>query len=215
VNSLQTNPTEPPSLFHYNGLAVELHPEVYDPAEDSFLLLESLTVNSKDKLLELGTGCGLIALACAQQGAHVICTDINPYAVQLTTKNIQHNHHLLKGPIEVRQGNLFSAIKSNELFTVIVFNPPYLPTKPTDKTSGWQHIATDGGPTGLRLTQRFLQGLHNHLQPQGSAYFIVSSLSNRSLLDHYLKKARVSAQIIATHRYEGEDLDVYRATPTG
>jgi release factor glutamine methyltransferase len=209
----KTSPATPP-LFHYNELTIELHPEVYDPAEDSFLLLESIPIDPKDSILELGTGCGLIALAYAYQGASVVCTDINPYAIQITRRNIERNRHLLKGDIEIRQGDLFSVLKSNERFTVILFNPPYLPTKKNEKIDEWFDTATDGGPTGLKLTKRFLQGLHIHLQPTGCAYFIFSSLSKRSTLEQYLKKEQLSAKIIASNRYDGEDLDVYQVTPT-
>lgn len=214
MNSLKKTLSAGPPMFHYQDLAIELHPQVYNPAEDSFLLLESTKFDSKDSILELGTGCGLLALACAHQGAKVVCTDINPFAVQLTRHNIERNRHLLKGDIEIRQGDLFSVLKNNEHFTVILFNPPYLPTKKKEKVGGWFDIATDGGPTGLKLTKRFLRGLHKHLQPKGCAYFIFSSLSNRSSLEHYLKNERLSAEIIASHRYDGENLDVYRVTPT-
>jgi release factor glutamine methyltransferase len=214
VNPLKKTPLTTPPLFHYQELAIELHPEVYDPAEDSFLLLESIPVDPKDSILELGTGCGLIALACAYQGAKVVCTDINPFAIQLTRRNIERNHHLLKGDIEICHGDLFSVLKNHERFTVVVFNPPYLPTKKNDKIGGWFDTAIDGGPTGLKITKRFLQGLHKHLQPAGCAYFIFSSLSNRSTLERSLKNERLSARIIASHRYDGEDLDVYRVAPT-
>ena len=201
-------------MFHYKELAIELHPEVYDPAEDSFLLLESITIGPEDSILELGTGCGLIALECACQGAQVICTDINPYAIQLTRRNIERNRHLLKGNIEIRKGDLFSVLKNNERFTVILFNPPYLPTKKNDKTGGWFDTAIDGGPSGLKLTMRFLQGLHKHLRLAGRAYFMFSSLSDRSTLEHSLRNERLSAKVIASHRYDGEDLDVYQVAPT-
>ena len=200
--------------FRYQNLVIELSPEVYDPAEDSFLLLESLQIHHQDVVLELGTGCGLLALAWACQGARVVCTDINPFAVQLTNRNITRNRHLLKGEIETRNGDLFSVLKRDERFTVIVFNPPYLPTKRNDTIGDWLDAATDGGLTGLKLTKRFLQGLHTYLQPGGAAYFIFSSLSDRSTLERYLKKERLLTKIIASHRYEGEDLDVYRVTPT-
>jgi release factor glutamine methyltransferase len=203
-----------PSHFQYKELILELHPEVYDPAEDSFILLESLSIIPNKSVLELGTGCGLIALACALQGAQVVCTDINPYAIGLTRRNIERNRHLLKGTIEIRQGDLFSVLRKYERFDVIVFNPPYLPTKNNEKIDTWFEIATDGGPTGLKLTKRYLQGLHKHLQPKGVGYFIFSSLSNRSKLETYLKKERFLARILASHRYEGEDLDVYQVTPT-
>ncbi len=203
-----------PRTFHYNDLVMELHPEVYDPAEDSFLLLESIPIIPQEFVLELGTGCGLIALECAHKGAKVLCTDINPFAVQLTRHNIDRNRHLLKGDIEIRQGELFTVLKKIELFNVIIFNPPYLPTKKKEKIGGWFDIATDGGRDGLKLTKHFLQGLHKHLLRKGAAYFIFSSLSKRSMLEQYLKNDHLTAAIVARRMFDDEELDVYRVSPT-
>lgn len=211
---MRKKPSATLQMFHYDDLSIELHPEVYDPAEDSFLLLDSIKFTTQDMILELGTGCGLIALECARCGANVVCTDINPFAIQLTRRNIAKNRHLLKGGIDLRQGNLFSVLKHNELFHVITFNPPYLPTTRKEKVGGWFDIATDGGETGLKVTHRFLQGLSQHLYPQGCAYFIFSSLSERSTLEQYLRNEQLSAEIIARQRCNGEELDVYRVTPT-
>jgi release factor glutamine methyltransferase len=202
-----------PNVFHYHDLVIEMHPEVYDPAEDSFLLLETLHIDSNDTILELGTGCGIIALNCARKGSRIVCTDINPYAVQLTRYNIERNKHLLRGSIEIRQGNLFSVIHKKEFFNIIIFNPPYLPTKKQEKVGGWFDIATDGGRNGLRVTKQFIQGLKKHLLNTGRAYFIFSSLSNRSTLEHYLKNERLSSLIVARRMFDGEELDVYCVTP--
>jgi len=201
------------NIFHFHDLVIETHSEVYDPAEDSFLLLETLHIDSNDTVLELGTGCGLIALDCARKGSHTVCTDINPFAVQLTRRNIERNQHLLKGSLEIRQGNLFSVLHEKELFDVIIFNPPYLPTKKQEKVGGWFDIATDGGPDGLRVTKRFIQDLKKHLLNNGRAYFIFSSLSNRLTLEHYLKTERLSSLIVARRMFDGEELDVYCVTP--
>jgi release factor glutamine methyltransferase len=203
-----------PNIFHYHDLVIETHPEVYDPAEDSFLLLEALHIDSNDTILELGTGCGLIALGCAQRRSHVVCTDINPFAVQLTRRNIERNLHLLKGSIEIRQGNLFSVLHEKELFNVIIFNPPYLPTIKQEKVGGWFDIATDGGQDGLRVTKRFIQGLKEYLLKNGRAYFIFSSLSNRLALELYLKNKRFSSLIVARRMFDSEELDVYCIAPT-
>jgi release factor glutamine methyltransferase len=202
------------NIFHYHELVIETHPEVYNPAEDSFLLLEALHIDSNDTILELGTGCGIIALDCAHKGSDIVCTDINPYAVQLTRYNIERNKNLLSGSIEIRQGNLFSIIHKKELFNVIIFNPPYLPTKKQEKVGGWFDIATDGGRNGLRVTKQFIQGLKKHLLDTGRAYFIFSSLSNRLTLEHYLKNERLSYLIVASRKFDGEELYVYCASPT-
>lgn len=208
----QTNTN--PRTFLYQNLSIELHPEVYDPAEDSFLLLESVHITPGDAVLELGTGCGLIALACALKGARVLCTDINPYAVQLTRRNMYRNRHHLAGVIELRQGDLFTVLKKNERFNVIIFNPPYLPTVQKEKTGGWFDVATDGGRDGLNVTKRFLTGVSRHLLPKGSAYFVFSSLSNRLRLERYLKQQLLTWSVVAHHRFEGEELEIYRVSPT-
>jgi len=199
--------------FHYLDLEIMIHPEVYDPAEDTFLLLEALTITPDETILELGTGCGLIALACAYKGYRVVCTDINPFAVRLVRQNIQRNRALLKGSLEVRQGDLFSALSKNERFDLIVFNPPYLPSSKNDRSDHWFDVATDGGRDGLRVTRRFIQGVKPHFLNTGKAYFIFSSLSPRTALEKTLKNQGFSFKISAHRRFEGEDLDVYCIAP--
>ena len=205
--------TSATSLFHCNGLEIESDPEVYEPAEDTFLLLETLDVEPGDSVLELGTGAGLVALDCARKGARVVCSDINPFAVRLTRRNIERNRRLLKGSIEVRQGDLFHVLRPLERFNKIVFNPPYLPTKSTERVGGWFDVATDGGRDGLRLTERFLHEAAEHLVEHGHAYFIFSTLSSRTSLEKTLKRGRFMFEVRARRKFEGEELDVYDVIP--
>ena len=208
----QLNKKPPNKTFHYNGLAIELHSEVYEPAEDTFQLLEVLDVNECDRVLEIGTGCGIIALECARRGAKVVCTDINPHAVELTQSNYSKNLSLLKGNVQVRCGNLFSVVKPGERFDVVIFNPPYLPTRAKDRIggSGWFDVATDGGATGLVVTKRFIEGLYKHLAKNGRAYFVFSSLSDRKKLDTYLSNAKLKSEILLSRRFNDEKIDIYR-----
>jgi release factor glutamine methyltransferase len=198
--------------FHYEDLIIELHPEVYEPAEDTFQLLEAIKLQKDHRVLELGTGCGLIALSCAREGANVICADINPYAVDLARKNYQLNNQLIKGNMEVRCGDLFSIISSDEYFDVIIFNPPYLPTKKEDRIgdTGWFDTATDGGIDGLAVTKRFLKGVSKHLAKNGFAYIVFSSLSNRAKLEKHASDAGLISKVISSRTYGDEQIDVYR-----
>lgn len=208
----QLNKKPSTKTFHYNGLIIELNPEIYEPAEDTFQLLEVLEVAECDRVLEIGTGCGIIALECARQGAKVVCTDINPYAVELTQSNLSRNLSLLKGNVEVRCGDLFSVIKPSERFDVVIFNPPYLPTRAKERIggSGWFDVATGGGVTGLTVTKRFLEDLPKYLNKNGRAYFIFSSLSDRKKLDIYLSKAKLKSEILLSRRFNDEQIDIYR-----
>ena len=197
--------------FHFKGLTIDFHPEVYEPAEDTFQLIESVEVKEGDTVLEIGTGCGIVALECARIGAEVICSDLNPHAVKLAKRNYLTNKSSLKGSVEIRQGDLFSVLNKDERFDVIIFNPPYLPTQPEDRMggTGWFDIATDGGVDGLELTKRFIHGLSKHLKKTGHAYFVFSSLSDRKKLDEYIFNTGLKSEIILSRLFDDEQIDVY------
>ncbi|MCX6691796.1 MAG: UPF0146 family protein, partial [Methanoregula sp.] len=56
--------------------------QIYAPAEDTHLLLFTAQreVSPNDRVLEVGTGSGIIATAVAKVAASVVATDINPFA---------------------------------------------------------------------------------------------------------------------------------------
>jgi release factor glutamine methyltransferase len=198
-----------PNVFQFKELTLELDSNVYEPAEDTFLLLDALSFTAGISVLELGGGCGLIALAGAQAGANVVCTDKNLYAIKLIKRNYERNKHLLKGSFDLRQGDLFSVLKKTENFDRIVFNPPYLPTKKHEHVDHWFDMATDGGPNGLTVTKRFITGVKTHLKKQGKVYFVFSSLSPRAELENHLRKKDFSFHIIKSQQFENETLDIY------
>ena len=184
---------------------------MYDPAEDSFQIIESININDEDEVFEIGTGCGLIALFCASKGSNVICSDINPYSIKLVKQNYENNKSKLKGSIEVRYGDLFSVLKDNEKFNVIIFNPPYLPIMEKDflNSQDWIDVATNGGIDGLRLIKRYVFDVDKYLKKKGHAYFIFSSLSNRDKLNFYINKSGLNSCIVSSHKYDDETIDVY------
>jgi len=204
--------TKEKKVFIYKGLSIELHPEVYDPAEDTFLLLDSIEVGKDDAVFEIGTGCGIIALDCARKGANVICSDINKKAADLALHNYEKNKNKIKGDFEVRHGNLFDVLKMDEVFDIIIFNPPYLPIKRDEKIQGheWLDLATDGGRDGLQKTKSFIREVGQYLKEQGRAYFIFSNLSDRKKLDFVLKKNVFEFKIKKSQRFLNETIEVYK-----
>jgi len=196
-------------MFRYKDLEIETHPEVYDPAEDTYLLLDVLDFSTNDRIFEIGTGCGIISLHCAKQGANVVCSDINPFATDLIRQNYENNKDKINGQIDIRQGDLFSVLDKDEKFEVIIFNPPYLPTKRGQKTGGWFDKAVDGGIDGLSATKPFIQKLGRYLEDNGKAYFIFSSLSDRKKLEKLISEKKLKSEVIASKNFLDETLDVY------
>jgi release factor glutamine methyltransferase len=163
------------TIVYYKGEAFTVDPEVYEPAEDTFLLADNLNVREGERVLELGTGCGLLSILAARAGARVVATDINPLALACARKNI--DAHGVSDLIELRLGNLFEAV-DGERFDVVIFNPPYLPVRDDEVIGSRIDLAWEGGPEGRAVIDPFLEGLSSHLVDDGRALLVQSSLSN-------------------------------------
>ena len=164
-------------MEYKDGLDMAEDPEVYPPSEDSILLTESLDIRIGEKVLEIGTGSGIVSIQCALNGADVVCGDINPRAVALARRNAAANGV----DIDVRETDVYSNIEGR--FDTIVFNLPYLPVE----DEGELAKAWSGGPDGLGPLPRLLEGAPEHLLPDGRVVVVVSSLMNRAGLDKTLE----------------------------
>jgi len=161
----------------YKGSKFLVHPEVYEPAEDTFLLADNLKVEKDERLLELGTGCGLISILAAKAGALVVSTDINPAAINCARENAVNCRVL--DFIDFRLGDLFEPVKG-ELFDIIIFNPPYLPVERGEALNTPIDRAWEAGEDGRAVIDRFLSLFEQHLKPKGKVLLIQSSLSDIS-----------------------------------
>jgi release factor glutamine methyltransferase len=103
-------------------------PDVLIPRPDTELLIElSLDLipnNQAVKLIDLGTGSGIIAvtLAAERPNAHATAVDASLAALAVARHNAQH-HQLTN--IEFYQSDWFSNVP-NRLFDLIISNPPYI-----------------------------------------------------------------------------------------
>lgn len=119
------------------------------------------------RVLEIGTGTGLVALCCLQSGAaYVVATDINPSAVE----NARFNGRRLEfgDRLEVRRvpfegPDAYHVIAPGERFDLILSNPPWEDAKPENRA---EYALYD---ESFRLLRSLLSGLRDHLNPGGRA----------------------------------------------
>ena len=181
----------------------KLQPEqVYQPAEDSWLLAQAAKseANATDTILEIGVGSGVIAEQFLQTH-FIVGTDINPHAAQVAYR---------KG-IPVIRTDLFFGICSR--FDLILFNPPYLPTKPEERLNDWLEYALDGGEDGCDTIERFFATAQSYLRENGRVLVLFSSLNAEKRVNEILMRYGWSSSLIAEERGEGERLYVLRCVP--
>ncbi len=181
---------------------------VYRPAEDTFLLAENLPVEEGDVVLDMGTGCGILGIIAAKKARRVVAVDVNPYAVQCARINAKFNH--VSEKMDIRQGDLFEPLKEDEKFDVIIFNPPYLPSK-ADNQKAWIEKAWTGGPAGRDVIDRFLSEVPSNLKKGGRILLAQSSLSNPDRTIEKLENAGFCAKVIAEKKVAFEAIVVIEA----
>lgn len=118
-----------PRTYRWGDIRIIVQPEVFHPGfffSTALLLryLGRIPLHEK-KVIEVGSGSGLISLYCAKKGADVCACDINPVAVENTKSNAASNNR----NFPVYLSNLFADIPSTT-FDYILVNPPYYKKQP-------------------------------------------------------------------------------------
>lgn len=192
---------------HYRNMVFMVEPEVYEPAEDTFLLADNLDVREGEHVLELGTGCGMLAILAAKAGARVLATDVNPAALRCTRNNSRT--HDVEKRIEFRIGDLFEPV-NDERFDLIIFNPPYLPVPREEELGTLLDRAWEGGPDGRTIIDRFLDELPEYIGPRGRVLLVQSSLSNVKKTVRRLEEKGFEVEIVSKE-LPFEELSLVRA----
>ena len=181
---------------------------VYEPAEDTFLAAENMQVTEDDTVLEIGTGCGILAVLAAKKAKTVVAVDINPYALECANRNAEANG--VKEKIDFRHGDLFQPIRKNERFSLILFNSPYLPSEQGEEKS-WIDKAWAGGPSGRQVIDRFIVDAPQWLDDGGRILLVQSSLSDVNRTLEMLKEQSFQAKVVAQVKVPFESIVLVEA----
>jgi release factor glutamine methyltransferase len=110
----------------FYGLTIKTRVGVLIPRPETERLVELVlerVPKAPAKVVDIGTGCGAIALALKAErpNLEITATDINSLALELTRRNAQN----LRLEILTVQTSILNGLET--VFDVIVSNPPYLP----------------------------------------------------------------------------------------
>ena len=157
---------------------------VYEPQEDSYILLEWVNKLAYGRVLDVGTGTGILAKGAAyrKEVDEVIAVDVDEKAVDELRKEDVWK-------LKAFQSDLFSNVAGK--FDVIAFNPPYLPSEEKDAD-----VALDGGVHGYELIELFLKGAKKHLNDGGFILMVFSSRTGKEAVDRIIKKEGYSSEML-------------------
>jgi len=180
-----------------------VYPNVFSPKyfSDTELFAENIPVKDGEEMLEIGPGTGAISITAIYKGAkRVLAIDINPDAVKNTEANIKL--HKLEGKVEVRQGNLFEPLKSDEKFDTIFWNTPFGLIEQEDIPDLEKSVYDPH----YKSTEQFIKQAGEHLKNGGRVLVGFSTtLGKLDLLQKFAGEANLTLNLL----YEAESKEVH------
>lgn len=158
----------------FYGYKIKVDERVLIPRPETELLTEQVlrTAEQGNKVLDLCTGSGCIAIALAKKGAEkeliVTASDISADALALAQENAKRNG----ADIKFIESDLLDGVRGK--FNIIVCNPPYI--KSGDIPGLQKEVqfepkgALDGGEDGLDFYRRLAKEAPRHLVKGGTLF---------------------------------------------
>jgi release factor glutamine methyltransferase len=166
------------------SLPFTLTETVFIPRPETEILVEEVVaflarLSSKEEItvLDVGTGCGCIAVSVAHSVANcrVYASDISPDAIAVARDNANRNG--VGDRVAAFQGNLFGPFIEQAIpkADAIVSNPPYIPerdwTSLPDEVKRFEpRQALLGGDGGVDVLRRIIESAELLLKPGGGLF---------------------------------------------
>jgi len=175
--------------FSYLGRTLVVPPDVHPITGMSHLLGEAVLaeVRPGDRVLDMGTGCGVNAILAASRAGRVLAVDVNPHAVATARANAQRNG--VADRVEVRESDVFGAVDGE--FDLIVFDPPFRWFAPRDLL---ERATTDENYAAMTA---FFRDARRHLAPGGRMLIFFGTSGDMPYLLRLIDEAGFSAEVLA------------------
>ncbi len=188
---------------NFFGFDFVVNKKVFIPRPETEILIETALIKLKKakgrvKVLDLGTGCGNIALSLAKLSrAEVYAIDISKSALAVAKRNSQRLR-IREKRVHFLQGDCFEPLKKKRIaFQLILSSPPYIPRDRlaalSEEIKFEPKIALDGGEDGLDLFRRIIEKAHLFLGKDG--YLILEMGINQSVAIKNLVKSNKSLSL--------------------
>ncbi len=146
------------------------------------------------RVLEIGTGSGLLSLCCLQAGAaHVIATDLNPAAVANARENAQQlgfAEKLEARLVPRRAPAAWTVLAPEETFDLILSNPPWENRTPVSV----QEFALYD--PGFELLHSLLSGARQRLRPGGRIWLAYGCVTAIRTIEQVAAEQQLNCRLL-------------------
>ncbi|KAH9512628.1 HemK methyltransferase member 2 [Bulinus truncatus] len=195
---------------------------VYEPAEDSFLLLDVLEKDfpflsqiKPNICLEVGCGSGICITFLSQileRQAFFLCTDINPAAVELTQQTALRNGQIIEPILCDLTGSVEDRLKGT--VDILLFNPPYVVTPSEEVGVAGLSASWAGGVKGREVIDRFLPKVSQLLSSTGVFYMVIIKENDQADIEQVMLLQGLHMTVSGSRRAGREHLLVLKFTRT-
>lgn len=134
-------------------------------------------------VLELCAGAGHIGLlAVSGSDRQLVCVDASAVACDFARDNARDAG--MADRVEVREARLETALADDEVYPVVIADPPWVPRAETGRFPEDPLSAIDGGDDGLDVARACLRVIAEHLAPGGSAVLQLGTVAQATALAH-------------------------------
>lgn len=170
------------------------------PGTDAVLLSAFARPKEGEKVLEIGSGSGAIALILAKRfGAQVTAVEIQEEYAELAKRSVEENQ--LSQRVQVRCEDIRQSTLEKESFSLIVSNPPFYET--SGKISPKPDRAIARSEMTLTCAQ-LIQSIGHHLCMGGRAALIYLARREEELLHALTQAGLYPRRIVRIRRRENE-----------
>lgn len=161
---------------YFMGEFFRVTPDVLIPRDETELLvtraIEIIRKENFKDVLDIGTGSGCIACTIAKQTyAVVLGVDISSDALRIALDNVTKLG--INNRAVFRKSDLYSSVRDEEKFDMIISNPPYIPYG-TELSAEVMHEpaqALFAEENGLAIYRRIIEDASKYLKPNGYIMF--------------------------------------------
>ncbi|XP_077525807.1 methyltransferase HEMK2-like [Haemaphysalis longicornis] len=192
---------------------------VYEPAEDSFLLIDALekdlseiTTRRPTVCVEVGSGSGVVSAALARalgRTCYCLATDINRKAAEMTKRTCETNN----ADVDILVNDLVECLadRLRNQVDLLIFNPPYVVT-PSEEIHSDELLTRSwaGGIKGREVMDRLAPHVPQILSDRGLYYLLVIKENEPDDVCRLMSMYGLRGETVISRRCGAESLSVLR-----